>query len=87
MKTLLLLLPVFLTCVALGLARQASTDMSGLVDDGDGHRLRIRVRGEGSPTVVMEIGLGGPLEEWTMVQRDVAKFTRVVSYDRLASHP
>lgn len=86
MKTLLFLLPVFLTCVALGLARQSSNDMPGVVGDGEGHLLRIRARGEGSPTIVMEIGLGGPLEEWTMVQRDVAKFTRVVSYDRLASH-
>lgn len=86
MKTLLFLLPVLLTSVAIGLAQQASSGMPSVIGDGEGHLLRIRVRGEGSPTVVMEIGLGGPLEEWTIVQREVAKFTRVVSYDRLASH-
>ncbi len=37
----------------------------------------MRVEGEGSPTVVMEIGLGGPLEEWAAVQPEVAKFARV----------
>jgi pimeloyl-ACP methyl ester carboxylesterase len=82
----LLLIPITLTCVALLIAFRASSDLPGVIDDGDGHRLRIRDQGQGSPVVVMEIGLGGPLEEWTMVQRDVATFTRVVSYDRLASH-
>ena len=45
----------------------------------------MRMLGDGSPTVLFEIGLGGPLEEWAAVQSDIARITRTVSYDRLAS--
>src|SRR2546423_5150115 len=86
MKILLIVFGALLSCVVLALAHQATSDIPGTIGDGEGHLLRFRDRGEGSPVVVMEIGLGGPLEEWTMVQREVAKFTRVVSYDRLAFH-
>jgi pimeloyl-ACP methyl ester carboxylesterase len=33
----------------------------------------------------MEIGLVGPLEEWAAVQPKVARFARVVSYDRIGA--
>jgi pimeloyl-ACP methyl ester carboxylesterase len=45
----------------------------------------MRVEGRGSPTVVLEIGLGGPLEEWDMVQQEVARFTKVIAYDRVGA--
>jgi pimeloyl-ACP methyl ester carboxylesterase len=45
----------------------------------------MRVEGHGSPTVILEIGLGGALEEWSLVQPELAKFTRVVAYDRVGS--
>ncbi len=38
--------------------------------------------GEGSPTVVMDAGLPGTSLSWRLVQTEVAKFTRVCSYDR-----
>lgn len=38
--------------------------------------------GEGSPTVVLEAGLGGTTLDWVLVQPAVAAFTRVCSYDR-----
>ena len=53
-----------------------------LVDVG-GHRLHILCTGVGSPTVILEGGLGGAgTVGWTLVQADVSKFTRVWSYDR-----
>src|SRR5207253_2207002 len=53
--------------------------------DVDGRLLRMRVEGQGSPAVVMEIGLGGPLEEWKLVQPEVARFTKVFAYDRIGA--
>ncbi len=52
-----------------------------LVDVG-GHRLHLYCTGEGSPTVVMDAGLPGTSLSWRLVQTEVARFTRVCSYDR-----
>jgi pimeloyl-ACP methyl ester carboxylesterase len=52
-----------------------------LVDIG-GYRLKINCTGTGSPTVVLEAGLGDVLTEWNRVQAEAAKFSRVCSYDR-----
>ena len=52
-----------------------------LVDMG-GYRLHLRCAGQGSPTVVLESGGGMTSNEWTLVQPDIAKFTRICSYDR-----
>src|SRR4029077_1689731 len=54
-----------------------------LVDVG-GHKLHIWCTGSGEPTVVLENGLSGGsgIVGWSVVQPEVAKFTRVCSYDR-----
>jgi pimeloyl-ACP methyl ester carboxylesterase len=52
-----------------------------LVDVG-GYRMHLDCRGEGSPTVVMDAGLGGSSLDWGLVQSDVARTTRVCTYDR-----
>ncbi len=52
-----------------------------LVDIG-GYRLHINCRGEDSPTVVMEAGLGGVSLEWLPVQRFLSHYGRVCTYDR-----
>jgi len=54
-----------------------------LVDVG-GHKLHIWCTGSGEPTVVLENGLGGGsgIVGWSFVQPEVAKFTRVCTYDR-----
>jgi pimeloyl-ACP methyl ester carboxylesterase len=53
-----------------------------LVDVG-GHRLHINCTGTGSPTVVIEAGLGDWSTSWAgYVQPEVAKTTRVCTYDR-----
>ena len=45
-------------------------------------RMHIHVTGEGTPTVVFESGMGASCLSWTLVQPQVAQFTRTVSYDR-----
>jgi len=52
-----------------------------LVDVG-GYKLHINCIGEGSPTVILEAGLGDFSLLWAYVQPEVARFTRVCSYDR-----
>ncbi|MFO1434832.1 MAG: alpha/beta hydrolase [Gammaproteobacteria bacterium] len=52
-----------------------------MVDIG-GYSLHIDCRGEGSPTVVMEAGLGGVSLEWLPVQRFLSHYGRVCTYDR-----
>jgi len=48
----------------------------------NGRRMHINVTGEGTPTVVFESGMGASCLSWTLVQPQVAQFTRAVSYDR-----
>ncbi|HXD11899.1 MAG TPA: alpha/beta hydrolase, partial [Anaerolineales bacterium] len=55
-----------------------------LIDIG-GYRLHLYCMGEssdGSPTVILEQGLGGTSPAWALVQPEVAKVTRVCAYDR-----
>ncbi len=52
-----------------------------LVDVG-GFRLHLDCRGTGSPTVVIDAGLGAWSTPWHMVQTSVASATRVCTYDR-----
>jgi pimeloyl-ACP methyl ester carboxylesterase len=52
-----------------------------LVDVG-GYRLHINCTGTGSPTVVIEAGLGDWSTSWGFVQSEVAKTTRICTYDR-----
>src|SRR5688572_13465273 len=52
-----------------------------LVDVG-GYRLHINCTGTGSPTVVIDAGQGDWSTSWGSVQQEVAKTTRVCTYDR-----
>jgi pimeloyl-ACP methyl ester carboxylesterase len=52
-----------------------------LVDVG-GYRLHIHCIGTGSPTVVLDAGLGGMSLAWDLVQREIGSITRVCAYDR-----
>lgn len=52
-----------------------------LVDIG-GRHLHLYCTGRGSPTVILEAGLGWGLGTWRHVQPQVAETTRVCSYDR-----
>lgn len=50
--------------------------------DVNGGKMHIRCEGTGSPTVVLEAGATGFSGTWAWVQANVAKETRVCSYDR-----
>ncbi len=52
-----------------------------MVDIG-GRRLALREAGEGSPTVVLEAGMGCGLDVWDRVLEPVAQFTKICAYDR-----
>lgn len=52
-----------------------------IVTDGS-LRLHIDEQGAGTPAVVLEAGIAASSLSWTLVQPEIAKFTRVLSYDR-----
>ena len=52
-----------------------------LIDMG-GYKLHLYCSGSGSPTVILDYGLEGSYLDWRRVQPEVARFTRVCSYDR-----
>lgn len=47
-----------------------------------GHRLHVRSAGTGTPAVLLESGIAASSLSWTVVQPQIARFTRVCSYDR-----
>ena len=53
-----------------------------LAPEFPGVSLNLDCSGSGSPTVILDSGLGVPAVGWYQVQSEVAKFTRVCSYDR-----
>ncbi len=54
----------------------------GQMVDVGGYRLHINCTGKGSPTVVIEAGWGDLSASWGWVQPEVAKTTRICTYDR-----
>ncbi len=70
--------------IATALDRRAFPPPGQLADIG-GRNLHYRCAGEGSPTVILEAGLGGISSDWIWVQEGVAAVTRVCSYDRAGS--
>ncbi len=60
----------------------AATPPPGHLVDIGGYRLHLWCTGEGAPAVILDTGLGGSTPGWGFVQPDVARFTRVCSYDR-----
>jgi pimeloyl-ACP methyl ester carboxylesterase len=68
-------------CSVFAAASSAPQPPGTLVDLG-GHRLHLNCTGKGSPTVVVENGLGDFSINWALVQPRVSSFTRVCTYDR-----
>jgi len=54
----------------------------GRLVEVDQYKLHLYELGCGSPTVVLESGISASSLNWRRVQSDIAKFTRVCSYDR-----
>jgi hypothetical protein len=60
----------------------AATPPPGRLVDLGGYRLHLWCTGDGAPAVILDAGLGGTSAGWGFVQPEVARFTRVCSYDR-----
>jgi len=56
--------------------------MPGRRYDVGGFKMHIDCTGQGTPAVILESGLGDSYVSWRKVQPEIAKFTRVCSYDR-----
>jgi pimeloyl-ACP methyl ester carboxylesterase len=68
---------------SIALARDAGRyPMPGASYDVGGHRLHLNCTGTGSPTVVLENGLGETSPLWSGVAAQVARTSRVCAYDR-----
>jgi len=71
----------FYQAVATEIDQRAYPPPGEMVDVGN-HSLHINCIGKGSPTVILESGLGTMSADWANVQPRVAKTTRVCAYDR-----
>ena len=63
-------------------AQDRGSAVPGVMSMLAGWHLHVDCRGAGSPTVVLESGAGDFSVVWGLVQPEVARFTRVCSYDR-----
>ena len=72
--TILLWLPL--------VAAQIAPKPPGTLVDLGGHRLHVNCAGRGSPTIVVENGLGDFSFDWILVQSRVSEFARICTYDR-----
>ena len=79
--TFLVLAGVTYQSVATALERRKFPHPGRLIAVGD-HQLHIHCVGQGTPTVVLEAAAAGMSVGWWWVQDDLAKTTRVCSYDR-----
>jgi pimeloyl-ACP methyl ester carboxylesterase len=61
--------------------RQSAMPYGQLIDLGT-HRLHLLCSGSGSPAVIFDAALGASSLSWSLVQPQVAEFTRACSYDR-----
>jgi pimeloyl-ACP methyl ester carboxylesterase len=81
------LLAVLLAAGAIYQAASGASDLKKypppgkLYDVGD-YKLHLYCTGAGSPSVILEAGAASPALVWYLVQEQVAKSTRVCSYDR-----
>ena len=57
----------------------------GKMIDVGGYKLHINDMGSGGPAVILDAGIGCNSLDWTLVQPEIAKFTRVCSVDRAGS--
>lgn len=53
----------------------------GRIDIGT-HYLFLSARGQGTPTFVLDVGVGGTYQDWLPILESLAQKTRVVAYDR-----
>ena len=81
---LVILLPLsgFLYQAAGSAADRRKFPPLGRLIDVKGHRLHLVEKGQGSPAVIFESGIAASSLNWTVIQAEVARFTRTCTYDR-----
>jgi pimeloyl-ACP methyl ester carboxylesterase len=82
MKKLYLPLLYAFFMASLDSAQTVTPNPPGQLVDIGGYRLHLNCTGNGSPTVLLEYGSTGNTMVWTLVQHELAKVSRVCSYDR-----
>jgi pimeloyl-ACP methyl ester carboxylesterase len=75
------ILPVLVFHIAASGETTVPAPPGKLVDLG-GHQLHVHCSGSGTPTVVVETGLGDFSFDWALVQSEVSHYTRICTYDR-----
>ena len=68
--------------VSIPLAQLPNYSPPGKLVDLGGYKLHLNCTGKDEPTVVLIAGAGDFSFDWELVQPDIARFTRVCSYDR-----
>lgn len=76
------LLAIGFTYERVSLSRAERRSIPGVLLDVGGHRIHVTDRGNGGPAVVILHGAGDSSYSWLHVAREIAHFTRVVTYDR-----
>lgn len=61
--------------------RSMENEMDTMIDIGT-HNLHIRCTGQGYPAVVIDTGIGDGAARWIAFQDQIARYTRVCTYDR-----
>ena len=84
MKATVTILLWLLSAIAIGQQKdkQPTNSFPGKLVNVGGYRLHLNCTGKSGPTVVLIAGAGDFSFDWGLVQPDVARFTRVCSYDR-----
>ncbi len=59
----------------------------GELIDVDGRRMHIHCRGQGSPTVILELGVGSAAASWDEIHQELATVTRVCACPPLPPAP
>jgi pimeloyl-ACP methyl ester carboxylesterase len=68
---------------SIAVAADHHTDAApGRAVDVGGRTLQLNCQGTGSPTVILESGLGENATSWALISRSIARSTRVCAYDR-----
>lgn len=73
---------ILLFAPLVGGAASADQNLPGRLLDVGGFKLHLDCVGLGSPTVVLDAGLGGSADDWSKVQPLVRQTTRACTYDR-----
>src|SRR5215471_6205811 len=83
MNTIVIWAALLLTLCSVSATQTSSIPHApGRIVNVDGRKLHLNCSGHGSPTVVLEAGLGDSSLVWSLVQPKLATATRVCSYDR-----